>query len=447
MDKPNFIVILTDDQGYGDLSCMGNTDFKTPNIDRIATNGARFTSWYANAPICSPSRASFMTGLYPFKAGIRGILKGDRSTRGLLKDNTTIAKELNENGYNTGFYGKWHMGSDEESKPHNQGFKDWIGFYAGNIDYYSHVFYYGWTRNVQPLHDLWENDIEINRNGEYITELITEKTVEFIRKSVKDDKPFFAYTCYNAPHYPMHAPQKYLDRFPNLPPDRKIMAAMLSAVDDGVGNIIDELERLNVLENTCILYLSDNGPSRESRNWMDGNLDYYYGGRTGILKGHKGSLYEGGIRVPAVISWPDKIKPGIVINEPALNMDVLPTFVKAAGVEIDEQKFDGKDILPMLTKKAPCPHEKIFWEMPDLEMVVKGMHAQQAIRKGKWKLVIKGRNIKGAPPEDDIHLSNLEEDMGEKVNLKDKHPDILEELRKDLDEWYQNAKNYSNLIE
>ncbi|MCB0115535.1 MAG: sulfatase-like hydrolase/transferase, partial [Caldilineaceae bacterium] len=246
---PNYIVFLTDDQGYGDLSCMGATDFRTPHLDRLAQDGARFTSWYANSPVCSPSRASLLTGRYPGNAGVRAILAGHRTATGLPSSTPTIATALRRQGYQTYMSGKWHLGVDDASRPHSHGFDHWYGFLAGCIDYYSHIFYWGMNQpgpGVNPTHDLWEDDNEIWQNGEYFTEAITEKAIQYLRQAKADGRPFFLYVAYNAPHYPMHAPQKYMDRFAHLPWDRQVMAAMISAVDDGVGDIMAELTRLGL---------------------------------------------------------------------------------------------------------------------------------------------------------------------------------------------------------
>lgn len=425
MKKPNFIIILTDDQGYGDLSCMGNTDFRTPNLDRLASNGARFTNWYANSAVCSPSRASLLTGRYCGNAGVRTLVKSRVNAPGLHPEVPTIATALKKLGYNTAMYGKWHLGTAKECRPENHGFDEWMGFLAGCIDYYSHIFYWSSVYNSNPFHDLWKDGNEIHEDGKYFTELVTEYSVNYIRKAAKKEEPFFLFVSYNAPHYPMHAPKKYLDRFPDLPWDRRIMAAMISAMDDGVGEIINELERQNLLSDTCIFFQSDNGPSRETRNWLDGTEDPYYGGTTGMLKGHKWSLYEGGIRVPAILSWPAQIPAGQVIHEPGVGMDIFPTFLKAAGGNIDDYELNGLDILPMAKGESPSPHKEIFWEL----------HEQTAVRRGKWKLVLNGRLVEGADPEDNVHLSDLENDMGERVNLSKIYPEITEELKAAAESW------------
>jgi len=432
MSQPNFIIFLTDDQGYGDLSCMGATDFRTPNLDRMAAGGVRFTNWYSNSPVCSPSRAALLTGRYPGNAGVRSILAGHRTATGLPTEVPTIANALQDLGYYTAMSGKWHLGLAEGSRPENHGFDDWFGFMAGCIDFYSHIFYWQMNRDGRAqLHDLWENGIEIYRDGEYFTELITEYTIKYVRRAIEQNKPFFLYVPYNAPHYPMHAPAKYVERFPNLSWDRQIMAAMLSAVDDSVGEILNELERQGILDNTFTYFQSDNGPSREIRNWLDGTPDPYYGGSAGKLKGHKFSLYEGGIRSPGIMSWPDKVMAGQVVDQPGAAMDVFPTFLSAAGGDPNDYQLDGENVMPMLTEGRPSPHDAIFWEMSQ----------QTAVRRGKWKLVLNGQLVEGAPTEDDVHLADLETDMGETDNRKDQHPELTAELTQLAQTWRQGIED------
>lgn len=443
--KPNFIVIMTDDQGYGDLSCMGNTDFVTPNIDSLAKSGVRFTDWYAGSPVCSPSRACLMTGRYPGNAGVRAILAGHRKASGLTPKVPTLASALKKEGYQTNLVGKWHLGLAEECRPNRNGYDYFYGFMAGCIDYYSHIFYWGMADgHTNPTHDLWENEREIYDNGEYFTDLVTRKAVERIRVCGQKEEPFFLFVGYNAPHYPMHAPRKYMDRFAHLPWDRQVMAAMISAVDDGVGDIVDELKRQEIYENTCIFYQSDNGPSRESRNWMDGREDPYYGGLPGGLKGHKYSLFEGGIRVPGIFSYPGKVPGNQVIHEPCGAMDIFPTLLKEAGGNPGDYELDGRDIMEVMTQGASSPHREIFWEMEE----------QTAVRRGDYKLVLNGVLEEGEGIQDSVFLSDLSKDPSESRNLAEELPELTRELteqalawRNQLEEnWQINfAPNYCSL--
>jgi arylsulfatase A-like enzyme len=224
--------------------------------------------------------------------------------------------------------------------------------------------------------------------------------------------------AYNAPHYPMHAPQKYMQRFAHLPWDRQIMAAMISAVDDGIGEIVAELERQGIREDTLIFFMSDNGPSRESRNWLDGRADTYYGGSSGQLKGHKFSLFEGGIRVPALMSWPARIPAAQVIDAPMMAMDIFPSFVRAAYGAPSDYEVDGIDIMPVVADGHGLPERDLFWEMD----------GQTAIRRGPWKLVLNGQLVEGEPPADPLWLSNLAEDIGERTNLSRQYLQVAEEL-------------------
>ena len=429
MSKPNVVVILTDDQGYGDLGCMGSADLKTPNLDKLAENGIRFSSMYSASPVCSPSRAALLTGRYPGNAGVRAILAGHRKASGLTPCVPTLATALKKEGYKTGICGKWHLGLKEECRPNANGFDEFSGFLAGCLDYYSHIFYYGMADGgSNPTHDLWENGDEVYANGEYLTERITRKSVEFINRH--KDEPFFLYVAYNAPHYPMHAPEKYIERFPDLPWDRQIMAAMISAVDDGVGEIADTLKKLGLFDNTIIYFQSDNGPSRESRNWLDGTEDPYYGGTTGKFKGHKFSLFEGGIRIPAILSWGNNIKP-CVADEAHIATDIFPTILEACGGKTNEYDIDGMSLLPMLTDGEACSHEYIFWEMED----------QTAVRYGDYKLVLNGHLTEDEGVAAEVWLSDLSKDPGEKVNLANELPELCEQLKAAALKWRAGIEN------
>ena len=421
MKGPNFVVIYTDDHGYSDLGCCGSDDLKTPNLDGLAESGVRFTNWYSNSPVCSPSRASLLTGCYPQRVGVPHILGGIRGTPGLSPEHTTIARLLKSAGYRSGVFGKWHLGTTIEHGPNAHGFDEYFGFRSGAMDYYSHIYYSAIGGGNNPNHDLWENENEVWENGRYLTEMFTDKGVDFIRCS---DEPFFLYVPFNAPHWPLHAPKEYVDRFPDLPPDRRIMAAMLAAVDDGVGAIIDALNEKGVYDDTVIFFSSDNGPSDESRNRLDGSKESYYGGEKGIFKGYKASLFDGGIHEPAIISWPNGIPGGRVCDEVVAMMDVVPTFLDIAGIE-PEAKCDGASILPILTDNAPSPHDRIFWSYGD----------QLAVRQGRWKLVINGKLDFDRTQPDEVYLSDLDADPSEITNLKDQYPELVRELTSAIHEW------------
>lgn len=427
MNRPNIVTIMSDDQGYGDLSCMGNTDFRTPHLDRLATSGARCTDFYSNSPVCSPSRASLLTGHYPGNAGVRSILKGYRTTPGLSTAVPTSARLLKDQGYRTGLIGKWHLGMAAGSRPSDHGFDTSFGFRSGAVDYFSHIHYGPNNRQIPhgdgfiegtPLHDLWEDDEETWQDGHYFTELVTERAVSFIRDEAASADPFYLHVAYSAPHFPMHAPQKYRDRFAHLPWDRQIMAAMISAMDDGVGSILDELERQGMSENTVVFFMSDNGPSREIRNWLDGRQDTYYGGTTGKLKGHKFSLFDGGVRVPAIVAWPGTIPAGQVIDQPLIAMDMLPTFLSWAGADVNDLEFDGADVSAVFSEHALLAERDLHWEQG----------GQTAIRRGRWKLVLNGQLVEDEGPVAEVFLSDLETDPGERDNLADAHPELTAEL-------------------
>lgn len=427
-NRPNIIIFLTDDQGYGDLSCMGATDFNTPNLDRMARDGVRFTNWYSNSPVCSPSRAALLSGRYPGNAGIREILRGHRSTAGLPESVPTLATILRTHGYQTALSGKWHLGLQDQSRPQAHGFDHSFGFFAGCIDYYSHIFYYGANQGgpgQNPTHDLWEDGDEVWMNGEYFTDLIAEKAITYMRDMSDQDEPFLLYVPFNAPHYPMHAPEKYMDRFAHLPWDRQVMAAMISVVDDSIGKIMNELEHLGIADSTLSVFTSDNGPSRESRNWLDGNLDPYYGGTSGKLKGHKYSLFEGGIRLPGIMHWPGQIAGGRVSNEPVVSMDVVPTVLDAVGIDLSQYEIDGTSLLGHVIEETSIPERPIFWEIG----------GQTAVRRGRWKLVLNGQLVEQDDPISEVHLSDLDTDPGEELNLSDVEPAVTAELRQLAEDW------------
>ncbi len=420
--RPNFIIFYTDDQGFADLGCQGARDLKTPNIDALAESGVRFLNWYSNAPMCAPSRAALMTGRYPARAGV--------PTNGppLGPSERTMAALLKSAGYSTAITGKWHLGSSPDTAPTSHGFDSFFGFHSGCVDFYSHRYYWGEPRTVN-YHDLWRNRTEVFEDGRYLTELITAEARRFVEAN--RSRPFFLYVPYNAPHYPMHAPARYLERFPQLDPERRVYAAMLAAVDDGIGEIVDTVRKLGLRQNTMIFYAADNGATREPRAGLDGQPAT--AGSNRPLRGFKFSLFDGGIHVPAILSWPGRIGPRQVIREVAATMDLLPTCLAAAGLPLPKDRtIDGRDILPVAAGQARSPHEALFWASA----------GQLAVRRDNWKLVIDGIEAGGSPAprqklagEDAWFLSNLEADPGESRNLRRDKPQLAEELAAAARRW------------
>lgn len=412
--KPNFVLILLDDLGCTDLGCYGARDLKTPHIDALASTGVRFTNWYANAPVCAPSRASLLTGRYPARAGV------PNNGHDLPADQPTIARLLKPGGYRSSLIGKWHLGNT----PVARGFDESYGFHSGCVDYYSHRFYWGEPR-TPDYHDLYRNGKEIFEDGQYLTERLTEEACSFVKRSAAD--PFFLYLAYNAPHYPMHAPRKYMDRFKSLSPERQTYAAMISAVDDGVGQLRDSLQRNGVDNNTCIILLGDNGATTEARAGLNGKPAT--AGSNGPYRGHKFSLFDGGTHVPCIINYPAKLPVHAVSTDTKMSCDLLPTMLEYANLQVPRD-LDGQSIHKT--------RDSLFWKL----------NKQQAMREGNWKLVVNGITHSVNPAdgkianqaltgEDAVFLSDLSKDPGESINLRRRHPEVVDRMLTKLDQWAQ----------
>lgn len=425
--KPNVIVILFDDLGLHDLGYLGATDLRTPHIDQLAASGTVCRNWYSNAPVCAPARSSLMTGRCPIRAGV------GQNGRPLQPSERTIASLLKDVGYATALVGKWHLGSSPDTVPNAHGFDYFYGFHEGCVDYYSHRFYWGEPKRAN-FHDLWRDREEIFEDGQYLTERIGEEASGFIAK--QHDRPFFLYTALNAVHYPMHAPQKHLKRFPNLPRERQMYAAMLSAADDAVGQILSALEQSGTRENTLIFLLGDNGATTERRAGLDNQPAT--AGKNTPFRGYKFSTFDGGMHVPALVNWPSHIPSGQRINQVLMTADILPTVCHVTGAKIPQDRtVDGRNIWPVLTEAAPSPHEFVAWsEGPQL-----------AIRRGPWKLVLNGVTHDGSPTgdqplkgEDAVFLSNVEEDPGESLNLRHQQAALTDELETLVRKWRQEVE-------
>ena len=422
--RPNIIVILTDDHGSGDLSCYGSQEIRTPHIDSIARDGLLFNNWYANAAMCAPSRAGLMTGRHPIRAGV--------PTNGphLPGSQKTIAALLKNHGYATAAVGKWHLGVAASHSPLDHGFDLFFGFHAGCVDYYSHRYYWGDPKTVN-YHDLYRNREEIFEDGQYLTERLTAEAIQFIRRA--QAQPFFLYLAYNAPHYPMHAPRKYVERFNHLPLERRTYAAMIAAVDDGIGEIRALLRGLQLTNDTLILFTADNGATTEPRAGLNGQPAT--AGSNRGFRGFKFSLFDGGVHVPAVMAWPGRIPAGRKTSQIAAHYDLAPTLLAAAGIpEMPKDHFDGTSLWPAIAKGEVMTRPPLHWQNGP----------QLAIRKGEWKLTLNGYEANGGPDsrkpktgEDAIFLANLEQDPGEKKNLRNDFPAVAEALEKEVKVWLE----------
>ena len=424
-DKPNLVFFLADDLGYSDIACYGATKVKTPHLDRLAKEGTRFTQFYAGAPVCSPSRAALLTGKTNLRAGLPGNVpipeRAEASGQyGLPTNQVTMAEMMKENGYHTALIGKWHLGHRPQNLPNGQGFDYFFGHQRGCIDNYSHFFFWDGPNK----HDLYRNEEEVYYPGEHMSDLMVNEIKQVIDK--KDDQPFFLYWAFNAPHYPYQGTPKWLEYYKDLPSPRKEYAAFVSNTDEHIGMILDYLDKKGLTNNTIIVFQSDHGHSKEERA-------FWGGGNAGPYRGSKFSLFEGGIRVPAIIRYPEVIPAGETRDQLVMEMDWFPTIAELTGATVTE-KIDGKSMLPIINNnKSNTAHDVVYWQVGDYSD-----KSQWAVRKGSWKLIGHVKepmkyNKKVDLP--DLFLVNLNEDVSEKVNVASAHPDKVQELLKVHEDW------------
>ncbi|MFV0564267.1 MAG: sulfatase-like hydrolase/transferase [Flavobacteriaceae bacterium] len=409
-NKPNVIVIYTDDQGAIDLGCYGATDIYSPNLDKLAETGTRFTQAYVAAPVCAPSRAALLTGKYPQNAGITGNTSAKMGADGLAASQYTMAELFKANGYATAHIGKWHLGMSEPTSPNAQGFDYSFGHLRGCIDNYSHYFYW----EGPNTHDLYENGKEVFFDGQYFPDLASEKALDFVENN--KEKAFFMYYAINMPHYPYQPTKKWRAYYKDVEKPRGDYAAFISTIDERIGYLIDKLKALQILENTIIVYQSDNGYSTEVRAF-DG------GGNSGPYRGAKSSLFEGGIRLPTIISWKGHLPENIVNSQFLMNIDWMPTLAQLCKLTNMPSDLDGMDMSAMIKNpNTASPRNSAFWKYG----------TQWAVRKGQWKLMgyPKDTSHKGVlnMEEDALFLSNLEEDVSEMTNYASTYPEIVKDL-------------------
>ncbi|MBK8035797.1 MAG: sulfatase-like hydrolase/transferase [Verrucomicrobiaceae bacterium] len=408
--KPNVMVIIADDLGYHDLGFQGSKEIPTPHLDKLASNSLRCTNGYVSHSFCSPTRAGIMTGRYQHRFGHENnpAWLPESATAGLPLAETTFPSLMKQAGYTTGAIGKWHLGAHPQFHPNKRGFDEYFGALGGG-----HQYFPGDKGGA-------EYTIPLNRNGtdeaqtKYLTEQFGDEAAAFVGRHASDGKPWMLYLAFNAPHTPLQAPKEWLEKFAHIQPEqRRTYAAMVAAMDAAIGGVMAKLDETKQTENTLIFFVSDNGgPNLSARlgvNFTDNSP----------LRGAKGDLHEGGMRVPFLVSWPAKIKPG-TYEQPVIALDFLPTSL-AAAESAAPGNLDGVNLLPYLTgEKTTAPHDTLFWRTG-------GPGGTNAVRRGNMKLVRAGK----AAPE----LYDLASDIGETQNIAAEKPQVVAELVAAIAEW------------
>ena len=405
---PNIVLILTDDVGYGDIGSYGGRDVRTPHIDRLAREGVRLTDFYA-APQCTPTRAALITGRYQQRVLLERALSsaGPSLQQGLPASGSSLPQLLKNAGYATALVGKWHLGYRPDFSPNAHGFDYFYGFLSGYIDFYTH------TRGIDGRDDLHENGVAVRDSG-YMTDLITARAVRFIEGNAT--RPFFVEVAYNAAHWPFQPPDRpsrsanngaFQSPGDSVPATRADYVAMLERADRGVGTILASLERLGLARNTLVIFTNDNGGE-----WLSRNAPLFH---------RKDTLWEGGIRVPAIFRWPGRLPAGATRATPGITMDLTATVLAAARAPIPAD-FEGRDLLPMLAGNAPAAaaERALFWRIDT------PTRQQRAVRRGRWKLLVDG---------DDLLLFDLTSDVGERNDLAHTRPALVREMRRLLAAW------------
>jgi arylsulfatase A len=387
--RPNVILFVADDLGSVDLRSYGSQDLLTPHLDELAYSGVRFSQFYVTAPACTPSRASMLTG--------RHFPRALRLGHGINPAETTIAEMLKSVGYRTACIGKWHLGFDDGMYAEDQGFDEFFGHRAGAIDNYSHHFYWGGP----DRHVLWRGKERWHEEGSYFPDMMVRESLRFIEQSQQE--PFFLFMPFNIPHYPIQPDPAARERYGHITdPARREFAALVSTMDDRVGMVMDKLEELDLRDDTIVIFLSDHGHSTEERSGG--------GGSAGVLRGGKMTLWEGGLRVPAMISWPAQLSPGQLRPQPVSALDLLPTLAEFCNAPLPEAHIDGHSLASVCASdEASSPHDVLYWVYKE----------DWAVREGPWKIIGQG---------DEIFLANLALDPTETINYAQTHRHIQNRL-------------------
>ena len=414
-EKPNVIIILADDLGWADVGFNGSTDIPTPNLDALANQGVSFTNGYASHSYCGPSRSGLLAGRYQQRFGCENNIgkSFDGPIPGVPLDEKMISEVLQENGYQTCAIGKWHLGNTPEYWPNGRGFDDWFGFAGGSRNFWGK----SWGKDYNTWHQIMRNGKpEPLENLSYLTDDFSNAAVEYINDYSKSEKPFFMYLAYNAPHAPIQATKEYLKTVDHIEQgERAAYGAMVSGMDVGIGKVIEQLKKTGEYENTLIFFYSDNGGHGK-------------GSSQSPYRGQKGLLFEGGIRVPFLMSWPAGFEGGNKMDEPVIAYDIFSTVMKAANIN-PKKDLDGVDLIPFVKGEVTnkTTHEKLFWRYSD--------GAGFAVKKGDYKLVKEA-------VRDELFLFNLKEDPYEQKNLVTTLPEKVKELKSDYDNW--NKDNVEN---
>ncbi len=411
ISQPNVVLIFVDDMGYGDLGCYGHPNIKTPNIDNIADEGIRFTSFYVVASVCTPSRAGLLTGRYPIRS-IPTNCGPSSPNKGLPVSEITIANILKDADYNTAAIGKWHLGHEKQFLPTSRGFDSFYGLpYSNDMI----LPWCPWLTEKDTLF-MYQNDKPVKEIGFYQDNLIvdyTNKAVQFIE--TQNGEPFFLYLAHAMPHLPISTSKEFLGKS-----DGGLYGDVVETLDWSMGEILKTLKEQDIDENTLVIFTSDNGPWQNlPERMLQKGVEPWHGGTTGLLRGSKATTYEGGFRVPGIIRWPGQIPQKQICSEIATTMDLFSTIVEITGAKLPtDRKIDGNNILPLLKGEADSPTKKLFY--------FNGKKAE-AIRKGDWKLRITETNS--------IQLFDLKNDPGEKFNRAKKNPELVKILYNELNDF------------
>ena len=418
--RPNVVLIITDDIGYGDLSSYGAPDIRTPNIDRLAKDGVRFTDFYANGAVCTPTRAALISGRYQQRVGLETVLTTAPANldRGLPVTGSSLPQLLKGNGYATALLGKWHLGYRPAVGPNAHGFDYFYGFLSGAVNYFAH-------RRNDGEPDLFENTTPVEEPG-YLTDILTRRAIDFIDRHAR--QPFFVEVAYNAGHWPFQSPHHQPDRFPldrplfqapgdPTDPTRKDYAEMLERADNGVGQILAALERHGLSGNTLVIFTNDNGGE-----WLSRNAPLFH---------RKGTLWEGGIRVPALMRWPGHLPRGRTVAQVGITMDLTATILAATQTPVPGARLDGVDLVPLVQSGARAVERTLFWRTAN------PTQQQRAMRHGNWKLMVDGGNV---------FLFDLGKDPGERNDLAATSRALVADLRERIVSWEKDVDSDSKAL-